>query len=508
MATTVFDAGVRTVECKQCGAPFEMPSVGGQHRCSYCNAVNVIATRASDFRARGASAMADDVARMSRLQAQLAHPVTGHAYDLQRPPVGWTDQAANSHLAFDRLQREWGKLKWAASGSPAPEEQRHLLWLSFRLADIYARTNRPLQKRAVLETALDLLSDAGHRHLVRCRLARESISLGDLAAAEAWLQECDPAPELVDLDTAYRLAMAELRHAQRNPHGMLSVIGAQPGDVPIHASAQRDLGLLRAHALEVLGQQEVAVKQLRELAGTEGIDTIERELERRNLAPAVQQRLREARRNGIRAQIAQRGAEQAALPTGLRAFAGPLAALPIIAGLLWIPVAISRCTFDADPLLGAPGYALCPKVCPDCHGPWRIYTPWSHNGGEHSTNGSRYFCPSDTNGMDELSTAQWESDWHKYQQYELDTAPAGSTYLILMILAFPLVPLGATRVHLRSRRTRARLNEEMSALATSIGEIVPEFRSKGSYTALLSAIAWVLVPALVAMVLVVVEFLF
>jgi hypothetical protein len=449
--------------------------------------------------------MVQDVARLSRLQAQLSHPVSGHAYDLRQPPFGWTQDAAKSPLALDRMQREWTHLKSVAAASP--EQQRHLLWFSFALADAYDRSNRPLQERAVLETALDLLSDAGHRHLVRCRLAREAVSLGDLEAAQAWLDECDPAPELIDLDSAYRLALAEVHHARRNPSGVLTTVGAQAGNVPIHPTVDFDVSLLRVHALEVLGHREEARGQLWNLVGTWGDDAVMEQLEARKLAPQGLRDLRDNRVNRIRSHIAALDENRGVLPTGLRAMTAPLTGLPLLALVIWVAVTIPRCTFDVDPFVGVQGHVLCPLRCPDCHGPWRIYTPWSHMGGESSTNGPRYFCPTPTSRIDRMSRGEWENSWHTVQNRELNVAPFGSTLLLAMILVLPIVPIGALSVHRKSKRTREELTDEIEKLSISIREIAPPFRSRGSYKPLLLSMLWVLVPVVVCMLLIAVEFL-
>ena len=507
MATTVFDIGVRTLECKQCGAPIAAPGGGGHIQCTYCSATNVVTTRSSDGQGRSPLSTSAEIARLSRLNAQLVHPLGGHPYDMQRPPIGWSASAAATPQGLQRMTREWGMMKTAAASRLSPEEQRHLAWLSLHLAEAYHREHKTLQERAVLETALDLLNDPGHRHLVRCRLAKEAVRVEDWVSAEGWLSECDPAPEVVELDTAYRDALVHLRHGQKNWSAVLSVIGAQPGDIPIHPTSAWSLALLRVHALDALGQQQAADAQLTTLWQRTTIDGVLQTLEEQRLAPGAASRLRQVLHAKIRNEISSLAHRSASLPTGLRSIAGPLAVVPFFAALLWLMVTIPRCNCDVDPMLGAPGYVLCPRKCAECDGPWRIYTPWSHSGGESSTNGARYFCYPRSSGVDRMSREEWSSKWHEYQPYELDWAPAGVTFLILLGVALPIVPIGAVRIHLGARRRRKELEAKLASLAQSVGDEPPVLRSSLGIPAVLVSLAWVLITAILAMLLIAIEWL-
>lgn len=102
--------------------------------------------------------MADDIARLSRLKAQLEHPVSGHPYELDRPPIGWPVQQAGSTPDPQRLKAEWTAAKDRAASARSAEEQRSLLWIALHLTDAKSGVGQHIEARAVLETALDLLA--------------------------------------------------------------------------------------------------------------------------------------------------------------------------------------------------------------------------------------------------------------------------------------------------------------------------------------------------------------
>ena len=257
MTTTIFDARTRTVECSRCGAPIAAARQGGEVACRYCATLNVVATRAFDAREGRALSLADEVARLTRLQAQLEHPLQGHAYDLRRAPAGFAEGDVARPDARDRLRRAWLEAKAATAGPGEP--QRRLLWIALALAGAHRKAGDALQARAVLETVIGLLEDAGHRHLARCRLADEALAEGDVAAAEGWLAECDPAPEVIELDGPYRAALARARSAKGEFEGALSVVGRREGDVPLEPSLRLPMAAVRIHSLEALGQLDAGL---------------------------------------------------------------------------------------------------------------------------------------------------------------------------------------------------------------------------------------------------------
>ncbi|MEJ7731576.1 MAG: hypothetical protein WKG00_20480 [Polyangiaceae bacterium] len=261
MTTTSFDIAVRTLECSRCGGPIAAPLAGARTTCRYCGAENVIAGRTRrGLTTAGQPSLGDEVARRSRLQAQVDHPLPGNPYDMRQLPPGW---APGDETRLDRLRDAWKTAKASAAGARLPAQQRALLWLALRLADAEHRGRNGLASRAVLETALDLLPDAGHRQMVLCRMVVEAAREGDLAAAEAWLAECDPAPEVLDVDGVHRAAQAWVARGKRDPLGMLAVVGATAAEVPTAPGCAVDLAALRADALESMSRIPEAYAELK-----------------------------------------------------------------------------------------------------------------------------------------------------------------------------------------------------------------------------------------------------
>lgn len=487
-ARTVFDIAIRLLECQSCGAPIMAPSGGGQVSCEFCRAVNAVSVRRADAPS-APSSMTADVARLARLKSQLDNPIGGHVYSLDRPPLGW--DASPSAL---RLESEWQRAK--LSPNATPEEQRTLFWIAMKLADVRRGRGEKRAARATLETALDRLIDAGHRHLVRCRLASEALSEHDLAAAEGWLRECDPAPEVLELDSAYRTALAWLRTMQGDLRATLAIVGTRDGDVPFEESAHGAMARLRVHALETLGHSREADEELEQLASREGEDATLAELASERLAPHAAARMQAARA------AAQREEDERALRQAVHRLASThrpaaglldgLTAVPILALVLMIPVTVSRCTADFDPLLGVPGYVLCPRACDGCEGPIRTITVWHETGpGEWSTNGAQYFCPSPENGIASMSDAALESNVYQLSQWELSYAPHGATFLMLFVLCIPFGAYrGLARYRVRSRE-REQLFEEVRAAAAKLGVPPPRPPPRPLATRLLYELAFV-----------------
>jgi hypothetical protein len=349
-------------------------------------------------------------------------------------------------------------MKAAAGSSRFAEQQRPILWLALALADAEHRAGHALAARAVLETALDLLGDAGHRHLVMCRMVKHAVRDGDLRSADAWLAECDPASEVLELDSAYRHAEAQIHTAKQDSQAVLSVLGAERDDIPTAPAFELAFVRLRIHAHESLGHLDVAYRQLKQALEKDPGSALVPGLVERGLAP---QSVARTRRDEIDGLVERRDR----LPLGFAAFIVALRAVPIVAFGLLIAVTIPRCVFDADPFLGLHGNILCPSVCQGCHGPFRIYTTWHHDGGEHSTNGPQYFCRTASNRVGSMPDAEFESHLKELEKYELDWAPAAATYLTLLALLVPFAVVAAFRRHKASIEERTALQAELDHLS-------------------------------------------
>ena len=445
VATTLFDFRVRLLECAGCGAPIEAAVEGGMARCGYCGATNQIGRRRRDTVARAAPSMADEIARRSRLQGQLHSPVHGHAYDMSRPPIGFEGLLGSP----EALRHAYASAK--AAGAPVSTTDQHrLAWLALRMADAYGAGGQRREQRAILETTLDVLPDAGHRHLLRCRLAVEALRDGDPNSAAGWLAECDARQEVLQLDSCFRAAQARLHATRGELPAMLELLGSAEGDVPIHPELIDEVFVLRLHALDGLGQGARADALLGDL----------RDFSRQRAIPAL------ARREGLAVGVVLRclTRDLSRIPgTWVRASIAPLALWPVLAVVLFVPVTIARCA-NVDPLMGLHGNTLCPRFCEGCHGPLRTYTEWSCSGGECSTNGPQYFCPSPENGIAEMDEFTLGTRLRSLARWEMSYAPGAATLLVLMALSFPFVVFLILRMRWIGGKKRAAIEKEIEAL--------------------------------------------
>ncbi len=489
MSKTVFDFEVRTLECASCGGPIEAPKQGGHTRCTYCGATNVVERRSADERAHRKPSMAEEVARLSRLKSQLQNPLSGHIYDLERRPMDFGHIDPMGSSGFARLKSIWDQAKNAATAPSGSELDRRLCWTALRLADHYRRNRDAIHARAVLETALDRVGDAGLCNLVRCRLASEAVFERDLPSAHGWLDECDAAPEVVELDSAYRESLARIRNAERNPSAVLDVLGRRHGDIPIQSAYDFETSLLRIHALELSGALQAASEEFGRAGGTHGLKEVTAALTKAGLAPQTRARQGQqdaARQRAIAGSLAR---ERANLGSPLPALAASLFKVPFIAGALMIAVAIPRCSLNRDPLMGVQGYALCPEVCQGCEGPMWVFTEWNQTGpGEYSSDGAEYFCVPPAPGQP-VRDPRFEMSW---------VAAFGSSYGLLLALSLLFVPPLAVVRYRRSAHKRRELTAKIDAILREIGGPEPEASGRSALPGLAIAAGFVAAAFVVA----------
>src|SRR5512142_331222 len=169
MSPMNFDSRMQALTCSSCGAPLVTAREGGAVRCNYCLTTHVVNAREIAPRAGIRSSLAEEAERLSRLKAQLEHPVSGHFYDLTRRPSGFEQWNGVRSTGVERLYVEWSRAVHERHTTHA-EAQRRVCWMALQFA-VISKAREPLRARAVLETTLAWLEDEGYRHLIRCRLA-------------------------------------------------------------------------------------------------------------------------------------------------------------------------------------------------------------------------------------------------------------------------------------------------------------------------------------------------
>jgi hypothetical protein len=275
---TVFSHDLRILACANCGGPIEGTPTGGTVTCSFCNTVNQVAAR-DETRDRAAATTAptmNEAQRFEQLRAQDGKPLM--------PPPNLAHLLQGGGLPPQNVQAaqaEWQRARFELTQAPGNFASAERLY--FLTMMIYGALSKlqgqDRQIRAMVETALDLLTDARHRQEMHGMLARNAARVGDVAAAEQWLALCNPYSHDLQADTAYRHSRAYVSTCKRDYPAVLQALGARIDDVPIADSADEACGVLRANAYEGLGQMQTAVEQLVQLmtghpAGSQLIERI------------------------------------------------------------------------------------------------------------------------------------------------------------------------------------------------------------------------------------------
>ncbi len=255
---TAFSHSVRVLACGNCGAPLDASLSGGSVACAYCGTRSEIAGRDdTEERAAAAAARSAPVSESERL-AQLRRQ--DHEPLVPPPSLQHYLERGSTTLRPESLEKakgEWrrARAQLSSGGAAAAERLFHLTLMIAPLLD-------GRSERAFLETALETLSDARHRQLLRRRLVHRAVLAGDIDAAEAWLAPCNPRSTELHMDTAYRIAASHVALARGRPQEALVQLGEHAEDLPIAEGNDAEAGVLRAHALEASGLDSLAQQAL------------------------------------------------------------------------------------------------------------------------------------------------------------------------------------------------------------------------------------------------------
>lgn len=484
--TTLYSHTLRILTCANCGALLEAQPEGGSFTCGYCGAVSQLQRRdeAADrtAAAEARSSAPSESERYARLRQQ----------DAQGAPLpgGLAAWVVNGALPSERVEAAdelWRQTRAEMAITPSfPVCERF-----FHLTVLLAPHLDERRRRAALETAVELLPDAGHRHVLRCKLAREAARVGDVDAAEAWLEAVNPRPTDLEQDTAYRLATATIAAARGEPQRVVEALGFRPADVPLFDRDELACTLLRLDALERLGREADATSEMSLLVERLGLPVVQHAvLSHRPLTlcgrsfEAARQRAEghraaahrehlEALRRGVVSQL-QRVEPRAS--QRLTAVVLGTGALAFLLGTVW--TCLLTGLVQTGPLFGAHAALVCPLVCNDCTGPYRIVSWRSNvNGAENSH--LDVFCSDRAGRVSALSEGGLRlaaaTDAAELERYEV---PAGiwgiglSMQIVFTPLALALMLLlqlrRALRDRPRARELRGRLAELDRQLASGV----------------------------------------
>jgi hypothetical protein len=336
--------------------------------------------------------------------------------------------------------------------------------------------------RALLETTLGWLNDEGYRHLIRCRLAQAALEENEFEVAEGWLKECDVNSEVLELDSASRLIRAWLACRKQKADEVLEILGDEGAALPIVSYLQNEAQRLRVDAYESLHRSDAADRGFSLLAQANGIDAESECFSKNRLALETVRRAQcvrlaevtDRRISNYRKKIAELGKrrEQYTAYSATK----PLRRVPLYALALAFCVWLVRCSYSVDPLGGAYGYVLCPKVCSECQGPARAVTEWVVTGpGEASTNGPQYFCQTPNHPVTGMSVSDLTRAMSSLSQQELGAFSAFSaTFVVLLVGLLPIGALQSVRRAFHNKTQYDAVSRELHEAAERLGEPAPK----------------------------------
>lgn len=254
---TVFDYQVRVLLCENCGAPLEAMPSAPVVRCKHCNAENRVGVRTEGFSIP--QRHVSEPERIGRLRMQDGRPLVApqsiaHLIEGGDIPP-WRLQEAVA--VWQSARRE---LRAAPSNHDAAER---LLFLTLALSNQFTSSHDLMRARAMYESALEVFAMPRHRQMMYGFLSRLAAREGDLESAEAWLRPCDPRPDDLESDTAFRVSRALIETARGRYQEVGNLLGWQHEAVPILDAFDPIASIIRANALERMGNVQGAADLVR-----------------------------------------------------------------------------------------------------------------------------------------------------------------------------------------------------------------------------------------------------
>lgn len=369
----------RVLTCASCGAPLEAAISGGEVRCGYCSAVNQVLRRdeSADLERARQDTGVSEGERFARLREQ----------DRQAPalPESLLPLVVDGSLPEERVpeaRQQWLAARGQLAATPSFPVAERLFHLTVM---IEPWLTKEMERRALLETAVELLPDEGHRHILRSLLARQAARVGDVSAAEQWLAPCNPRPLDLSMDTAYRLASSVLAVARNEPRKVVEQLGMAAGDVPIDNREELLALALRLDAADKVGSGAAADTELEAWLRAEGSSGAERfrgvlqRLEPLSIAQGpfarVERKLLQeeltslttAHESASRPYLA---VNRGKLLTRLVVSFGIWLAVLMVIGFTWHEQDLRDDDGRSNTFFGVVPALVCPDVCPGCRGPF------------------------------------------------------------------------------------------------------------------------------------------
>ncbi len=265
MGRKTYTTQIRLLLCQQCGAPLELPSAGGTAACSYCHAQNVVKSSAHAAAiAPPTSVPIDENERLRRLRMQDGKPFV--------PPMSIQPLLEGGGFAPAKVEEAfhiYQATRREVLATHSPEAAERLFALTLIANTHLAQAQDHVRRRAILETSLATLELPRHQQVIRCLLATASAKEGDLASAADWLAPCNPRSDDLDSDSAFRIARAFVDTFRGDFASVYDWLGPADDCYPIADTWDPTAAVLRANALERLGNVQGAVQALRDRMGKE-----------------------------------------------------------------------------------------------------------------------------------------------------------------------------------------------------------------------------------------------
>jgi len=261
-----YDLELRVLSCDVCGAPFEALPDGGSVTCSYCGTTMVIGRRKLDPVRLGHALTG--AARIAKLRLQSGRPLPDNPYSTQQPPPGCETLTRSGQPAvIEQLAVRFREAVALVRADPAFDHQRLLWWCATMLNQGYGMHDKHLERRAVLERAIEEITDPGFRHMLFVNLAGAAARFGEIDAAHEWIGKCDPAPEDILLDSGYRIGLASVLVRENGKAArVLVLVGARIGEVPEAHQYRMMFAVPRIHGYEELERWDDAMAAARAIA--------------------------------------------------------------------------------------------------------------------------------------------------------------------------------------------------------------------------------------------------
>ncbi len=253
-----FSHALRALLCVRCRAIVHVTAEGGNGDCKACGLPSEFASRAQCSVLKAS----DDTSETE--QRERLRPQQGDRLEI---PASLANLVHDDPMAPDyepdELQRAfkaWDAARDDILREGATEQQFYFLTVSLQ-RELF-RSDDEQMLRALLETAIETVRSPRYEQMLRCELACQAARSGDITAAEDWLVACDPRSPDIHADSAYRFAQAYVSSRKRSYEPVLEVLGKRCGEVPFAAGREGIVGLLRANAIERLGDADGASQDL------------------------------------------------------------------------------------------------------------------------------------------------------------------------------------------------------------------------------------------------------